>query len=100
MTAPRAARAPGLVLAAFATLATLAACNSLAGLDGLSFREPIVEEELCTPGEKRACYNGPQGSDGVGDCVAGVAPLSRRWPGLQRVRRGGAAERGGLQRSR
>lgn len=73
MRARGAARAPGLVGLVSVTFAALAACNGIAGLDGLSFREPAVEEELCTPGAKRACYNGPQGTDGVGSCAAGVA---------------------------
>jgi hypothetical protein len=51
----------------------LGACNAIAGLDSLEFRDASGDEVLCAPGETRACYSGPAGTQGVGTCAAGVA---------------------------
>lgn len=60
-------------LAAPIVLAGLGACNSLAGLDSLEFRDAPEVLVVCAAGETRSCYNGPAGTSGVGLCAAGVA---------------------------
>jgi hypothetical protein len=53
----------GLRTAALALLAGACASPATPGEDG---------KEACTPGSERACYTGPDGTQDVGACVAGV----------------------------
>jgi hypothetical protein len=39
---------------------------------GFSGRTCANSTGVCTPGEQRSCYDGPQGSQGVGVCAAGI----------------------------
>lgn len=49
-------------------VAASAGCSLVTGFEDL---EPSLEE--CLPGTKRACYEGPAGTEGIGICAGGVA---------------------------
>ncbi len=48
------------------------ACNSIAGLNDLSFTASDPEEPICEPFATKSCYHGPEGTEGIGPCKAGI----------------------------
>src|SRR5262245_60832921 len=56
------------VVASFVVLAGCGARNDLPGSPGAG-----PPGAPCAPSEETACYDGPQGTEGVGTCRAGVA---------------------------
>ena len=77
-----------------AAVAAIAASLFSPGLAGCSDRDidryPAIEtepiEQACAPGTTRACYDGPEGTEGVGACRGGTqicGPYGRIWGACQ-----------------